>query len=158
VPVLVAGIVLTLAGMVWLSRVSPETGYLMGVAAPMVLIGGGQGLAFAPMTSAGIAGTTAADAGAASGLVNTFHQLGSSLGLGILVATAAAAGSVAASATAATRLAREVSAALTAGSGLLALSLVITLALIVPAARTAQTPQRSPVATIHAITGTIPTA
>ena len=42
----------------------------------MVLIGAGQGLAFAPLTAAGIAGVDAADAGAASGLVNTAHQLG----------------------------------------------------------------------------------
>ena len=41
----------------------------------MVLIGAGQGLAFAPLTSFGIR-CPAADAGAASGLVNTAHQLG----------------------------------------------------------------------------------
>ena len=42
----------------------------------MVLIGAGQGLAFAPLTSFGIAGVPAEDAGAATGLVNTAHQLG----------------------------------------------------------------------------------
>jgi EmrB/QacA subfamily drug resistance transporter len=132
-PVLVIGVALTLAGMIWLSRVDPGSSYLLGIALPMVLIGAGQGFAFAPMTSAGIAGTSVADAGAASGLVNTFHQVGSSLGLGILVATASAASS---------QLATEVSAALTAGSVLLALALVVTLALIVPASRTADRPVR----------------
>jgi EmrB/QacA subfamily drug resistance transporter len=127
VPVLVAGVALTLAGMIWLSRVEPDSSYLLAVALPMVLIGAGQGLAFAPMTSTGIAGTSADDAGAASGLVNTFHQMGSSLGLGVLVATASGAASLPAG----------VSAALTAGSVLLALALITTLALIVPAARTA---------------------
>ena len=72
--------------MAWLSRVDAGSAYLTAVALPMVLIGAGQGLAFAPLTSAGIAGSTPADAGAASGLVNTAHQLGSALGLGILVA------------------------------------------------------------------------
>ncbi|TXN28403.1 MFS transporter [Lacisediminihabitans profunda] len=138
VPVLVAGVALTLAGMIWLSRVDPDSSYLLGVALPMVLIGGGQGLAFAPMTSAGIAGTSPADAGAASGLVNTFHQVGSSLGLGILVATASAAGAAVDHASAQARLATEVSAALTAGSVLLALALAATLALIAPAARSAR--------------------
>ncbi len=133
-PVLVVGVALTLAGMFWLSRVNVHSSYLLGVALPMVLIGAGQGFAFAPMTSAGIAGTTAEDAGAASGLVNTFHQVGSSLGLGIVVATAAAAGGAVTGASAATNLSIEVSAALTAGSALLVLSLICTLALVVPAA------------------------
>jgi MFS family permease len=53
--------------------------YLSAVPVPMVLIGTGQGLAFAPMTSAGLAGVNGSDAGAASGLINTFHQLGSAL-------------------------------------------------------------------------------
>jgi EmrB/QacA subfamily drug resistance transporter len=134
-PVLVIGVALTLAGMIWLSRVEPSSSYLLGVALPMVLIGAGQGFAFAPMTSAGIAGTTAADAGAASGLVNTFHQVGSSLGLGILVAVASVTG---AASPVATRLAAEVSAALTAGSVLLAVALVVTLTLIVPASQAAR--------------------
>ena len=40
-----------------------------------------------------IAGVAAQDAGAASGLVNVTHQLGGSLGLGVLVVVFAAAGS-----------------------------------------------------------------
>ncbi len=86
---LVAGILLTLAGMFWLSRVGVDSAYLTGVALPMILIGAGQGLAFAPLTSFGIIGAPASDAGAASGLVNTFHQVGTCLGLGIAVAAAA---------------------------------------------------------------------
>ena len=45
----------------------------------------GIGIAFAPLTSAGIAGVAPADAGAASGLLNVAQQLGASLGLGILI-------------------------------------------------------------------------
>lgn len=90
---LVTGIAVTAVGMGWLSTLEPSGTYLAGIALPMVLIGIGQGLAVAPLTSAGIAGVTARDAGAASGLVNTAHQLGSALGLGILVAVAASAGS-----------------------------------------------------------------
>jgi hypothetical protein len=127
---LVSGILITLAGMFWLSQVGVDSGYLTGVALPMVLIGAGQGLAFAPLTSFGIIGAPAADAGAASGLVNTFHQVGTCLGLGIAVAAAA---TVPEAGTAATHLAAQVSAALTTGSVLLLLALVITTALILPA-------------------------
>jgi EmrB/QacA subfamily drug resistance transporter len=78
--VLTARVALTLAGMAWLSRAGAGSSYLTAVALPMVLIGAGQGLAFAPMTSADLSGVGRADVGAASGLVNTFHQVGSALG------------------------------------------------------------------------------
>jgi EmrB/QacA subfamily drug resistance transporter len=124
-PLLVAGVALTLAGMGWLAQVDPTSTYLTAVALPMVLIGIGQGLAFAPLTSFGIAGTKAADAGAASGLVNTAHQLGTAAGLAILVAASASV----------TGLAGRVSTALTWGTGLLVAALVVTVAVIVPAER-----------------------
>lgn len=126
--VLVAGVAATLAGMTWLSRVGADSSYLFAVALPMVVIGIGQGLAFAPMTSAGLVGVDARDAGAASGVVNTAHQLGSALGLGILVAVSAAAvdDRVAASA----QLLARVTTALTGGSVMLAVALVVVLALI----------------------------
>ncbi|WP_251046894.1 MFS transporter [Arthrobacter sp. ISL-85] len=127
---LLAGVLITLAGMFWLSRAGADSSYWTGVALPMVLIGAGQGFAFAPLTSFGIIGAPAADAGAASGLVNTFHQVGTCLGLGIAVAAAA---TVPAVGPATEQLAAQVSAALTTGSVLLFLSLVVTAALILPA-------------------------
>lgn len=48
--------------------------------------------ALSPLTTAGIAGVADHDAGTASGLVNVAHQLGGSLGLGLLVTVFAAAG------------------------------------------------------------------
>lgn len=128
---LVAGIALTLVGMLWLSHITPDSGYIAAVALPMLFIGAGQGLAFAPMTTFGIAGTKPEDAGAASGVVNTFHQLGTSVGLGILVAVATVAAPVSGVETAGS-ITAEASLALTAATGLLALALVITVALIVP--------------------------
>jgi hypothetical protein len=93
-----------------------------------LLIGAGQGLAFAPMTSAGMSGVDSRDAGAASGLVNAAHQLGGSLGLGILTAVgvASAAGVTATDAA----LAQRVSGELTGGSVLLALALVVSVVFI----------------------------
>jgi MFS family permease len=90
---LAAGAALTLIGMAWLSRLDADTPYLTGVALPMLLIGVGQGAALGPLTAAGIAGVQPQDAGAAGGVTNAAHQLGGSLGLGILVTVFAAAGS-----------------------------------------------------------------
>jgi hypothetical protein len=128
---LAAGIAFTLLGMAWLSRVTPSGSYWDAVALPMVLIGAGQGLAFAPMTSAGIFGVDADHAGAASGMVNTFHQLGSALGLGVLIAASAHAGRGLTSPAAV--LTARVGTALTTGSVLLVLCLIAALVLIVPA-------------------------
>jgi len=82
---LMVGVLLGLFGMTWLSRLSAGTHFFPEIALPLFVLGIGMGLALAPLTSAGIAGVAPADAGAASGLVNTAHQLGGSLGLSILV-------------------------------------------------------------------------
>lgn len=82
---LMVGLLLGIAGLAWLGQINVHSSYLLDVAPPMLLIGLGQGLLLAPLTAAGVAGVTREDAGAASGLVNVAHQLGGSLGLGILV-------------------------------------------------------------------------
>jgi EmrB/QacA subfamily drug resistance transporter len=127
---LTAGVMLTLAGMAWLAQVQVASSYWPSVALPMVLIGAGQGLAFAPMTSAGIAGVGASDAGAASGLVNTFHQVGMALGLSVLVAVSAGSGH---RLTPAAALTAHVHTALTTGTVLLGACLLAVLGLILPA-------------------------
>jgi hypothetical protein len=67
--------------MAWLVHLSARTPYLTGIALPMMLIGAGQGGALAPLTSAGIVGIAAEDAGAAGGVTNVVHQVGGALGL-----------------------------------------------------------------------------
>ena len=126
---LALGLLVTLVGMAWLSQVSAHSGYLLGVALPMVLIGAGQGGTLSPLTVAGVAGVAPQDAGAASGVVNVAHQLGGSLGLALLVVVFAAAGS--GDADARIDLARRVAAALSAGAWLLALALAVVLVFIV---------------------------
>jgi sugar phosphate permease len=88
----------------------------------MVLLGIAQGASLGPLTSAGMVRVSADDAGSASGLVNVAHQIGGSLGLGILVTVFAGARSN--TITGSTLPAHQVSAALTAGTGLLALALI----------------------------------
>src|SRR3954453_5253290 len=138
---LAAGVLLTLLGMVWLSRAGLGEGYLTSVALPMVLVGVGQGLAFAPLTTAGIAGVAPADAGAASGLVNTAHQLGMALGLAVLSAVAAGGG-VGLDGPAA--VVEHVGAALTASSATASSVLLAVLVVLVPGARSPR-PERSTV-------------
>jgi EmrB/QacA subfamily drug resistance transporter len=53
---MIAGMVPVIIGMAWLSRVSPGTGYWTGVVGPMVLLGGGMGTVFVPLTTASLAG------------------------------------------------------------------------------------------------------
>lgn len=132
-PLLAAALVLTLVGMIWLSRVSGDSIYVTGIALPMILIGIGQGMALAPLTIAGVSGVAAEDAGAASGVVNVAHQLGGSLGLAILVAVFTAAGSGAIT----PMLARRISTALSVGAGMLALALVIVVLFVVRRAKPA---------------------
>ncbi|MFC9623784.1 MFS transporter [Streptomyces sp. NPDC056930] len=130
--VLLTGVVLTTLGMAWLSRLGLHTPYLTGVALPMVLIGAGQGLTLAPLTSSGVDGVAPADAGAGSGLVNTVHQVGSALSLSILTAVAASVST----GHAAVDIAARSGTALTGSAVLLALAIVTVLALIVPARAT----------------------
>ncbi|MFT9267263.1 hypothetical protein [Oenococcus sp.] len=55
----------------------------------MLLVGIGQGLALSTLTISGIANTRADIAGSASGVVNTFHQIGNSFGLSLVTALTA---------------------------------------------------------------------
>jgi EmrB/QacA subfamily drug resistance transporter len=82
---MVAGMLPVVAGMTWLSRISPGTGYLAGILGPMVLIGAGMGVVFVPLTMASLSGVRPEDSGAASSMVNVMQQVGGSLGLAVLV-------------------------------------------------------------------------
>jgi predicted MFS family arabinose efflux permease len=87
--VLLAGLTMAVIGMGWLSFATPGSAFWLSVCLPSVLIGAGQGLSLSPLTASGLARVEASDAGAASGLVNVAHQLGSALGLGLTTAFAA---------------------------------------------------------------------
>ena len=121
---LATGLATTLLGMAWLSRVDADTLYWLGVALPMVLIGAGQGMALSPLTAAGVAGVPGQDAGAASGIVNVAHQLGSSLGLATLVAISAVGAHQLAGVP---LLAHRVTVALGSAAAMLALALLLVL-------------------------------
>ena len=81
---MVGGLILSTSGVASLTELSQHSPYVL-VLFGLLLFGFGNGLAFVPLTAASLAGVDAADAGAASGLVNVMQQLGGSLGLAVLV-------------------------------------------------------------------------
>ena len=127
--VLTLALALAAIGMLWLAQSDDQASYWASVAIPMVLVGFGNGLALGPLTVSGVAGVSQRDAGAASGLVNVAHQLGGTLGLGILVVVFASTGAAAPSGPA--LLAERIDASLTGGAIFLFLALGLVLALIV---------------------------
>jgi EmrB/QacA subfamily drug resistance transporter len=87
---LVAGMTLLAAGLALFSRVSADGGYASDVLLPSLLTAAGLGIAFVPVTIAAVSGVAPADAGLASGLVNTSRQMGGALGLAVLATVATA--------------------------------------------------------------------
>ncbi|PAD37126.1 MFS transporter [Terribacillus saccharophilus] len=83
--VLIVGIFITLLGISLGIFTNLEQGYILSMALPMLLLGIGQGLALSPLTVAGVAHTSKDISGAASGVVNTVHQLGGTVGLSLVV-------------------------------------------------------------------------
>ncbi|MGI9008549.1 MAG: MFS transporter [Streptosporangiaceae bacterium] len=82
---MVAGLLPVVAGMSWLTQITPGTSYVQGILGPMLLLGAGLGVAFVPLTMASLAGVRPEDSGAASSMVNVTQQVGGALGLAILV-------------------------------------------------------------------------
>ena len=83
-PVLVAGLLISTAGFVLLTRVTGHGDYASHVLPAMIVLGTGLGMSFVPITIAATNGVAAGDSGLASGLLNTTQQVGGSLGLAIL--------------------------------------------------------------------------
>jgi MFS family permease len=87
---MVSGMALLAIGMVLLARISSDGGYL-GVLLPGFFFTAlGLGFTFVSATIAGTSGVADGEQGLASGLINTAQQVGTALGLAILVTVAAA--------------------------------------------------------------------
>jgi EmrB/QacA subfamily drug resistance transporter len=89
-PLLVAGTVVSAAGLAWLSQITPQSEFLTDMLGPFLLIGAGIGLCVTPVTVAGTAGVPPAEAGLASGLLNASRTVGASIGLATLATVASA--------------------------------------------------------------------
>src|SRR5918997_981146 len=75
-PTLIMGLLLTAAGLIWFSQVSPDGDYVSDILFPSLLAAVGLGFAFVPMTVAAVSGVERHEAGLASGLINTSQQIG----------------------------------------------------------------------------------
>ncbi len=84
------------AGLGWLTTLTADTGYVAGVLGPIIVMGLGAGLTFAPITGLVMAHAPEGHVGATSSVLQTMQQLGGSIGVAVLstvfVSAAATAG------------------------------------------------------------------
>src|SRR5438093_1068465 len=87
-PVLVVGMTALSAGLLYFAQVSVDGTYLRNLLPGFLLISVGIGFSFVPISIAALAGVQAAEAGLASGLINTSQQIGGALGIAALTSIA----------------------------------------------------------------------
>jgi EmrB/QacA subfamily drug resistance transporter len=143
--VLTAGLLLTAVALAMLTRL-PTNGHYFPDLFPAYLVSGlGMALTFVPMTIAGLTGVTGADAGVASGLINTSRQVGGAIGLAAVSSIAAAYaghGSISAAANAAD-LTRGFQVGFDVLTGVTLVAAVLTVCFIAPVARSAHAEARA---------------
>jgi EmrB/QacA subfamily drug resistance transporter len=88
-PTLTAGLLASALSVAWLTRLPVDGSYFWDLFPAFVLGGAGMGLSFVPVTIASLTGVAPADAGVASGLVNTSRQIGGAVGIAAISAIAA---------------------------------------------------------------------
>ena len=88
-PVAITGMIVTIAGMLLLTRISVDGSYAADVMPALVLTALGLGAVFVPLTLIATTGLENEDQGLASGIFNTSQQIGGALGLAILASLAA---------------------------------------------------------------------
>ena len=90
---LTAGLLTSAVSVALLTRLPVDGHYFPDLLPAFVLGGAGMGLSFVPITIAGLTGVDRADAGVASGLVNTSRQIGGAIGIAAASAIAVTASS-----------------------------------------------------------------
>jgi EmrB/QacA subfamily drug resistance transporter len=86
---IVPGLALIMVALGLFARVPVHGSYLADVMPSMLLLGIGAGVCFPALMTLAMSGTAPADAGLASGLVNTTAQVGGALGLAVLATLSA---------------------------------------------------------------------
>lgn len=87
---LIAGLLALIASLLLFSTIPSDGTFLVNVLPASLLAAVGMSLAYIPGTIASMSGAKPEETGLASGLVNTSYQVGSALGLAIIVAISAA--------------------------------------------------------------------
>jgi EmrB/QacA subfamily drug resistance transporter len=117
-PLLVAGALITTAGVAWLSQLTVTSSYPVMLLTPIVLTSVGVGLLFPSMTMVALADVAPGEAGAASAMLTATQQIGGTLGIAGLVTVFDAAGGQHA-------LANGIAAAFAAGTVVMAVVVLI---------------------------------
>jgi len=143
-PVLTVGMTMLTGGLVYFTQVSVGGSYLGDLLPGFLLIGVGIGFSFVPISIAALAGVQPAEAGLASGLINTSQQIGGALGIAALstIATSQTSDAVASGAALDVALVDGFTAAFLAGVIIAGLGIVAALTLI----RKDELEQQAPVA------------
>ena len=89
-PPLATGLGLAAIGLLLLARAPVDGSFVVDVLPSMILLGLGAGMAFNPVLLAAMSDVEPAEAGLASGVVNTSFMMGGALGLAVLASLAAA--------------------------------------------------------------------
>jgi EmrB/QacA subfamily drug resistance transporter len=131
-PALVIGMTSLTAGLVYFTQVSVHGSYLGDLLPGFLLIAVGLGFSFVPISIAALAGIQPAEAGLASGLINTSQQIGGALGIAALstIATSRTSDALARGATHSQALVDGFHGAFFAGVTLAAIGIVAALTLI----------------------------
>jgi len=131
-PVLTVGMTMLTGGLVYFTQVSVGGSYLGDLLPGFLLIGIGIGFSFVPISIAALAGVQPAEAGLASGLINTSQQVGGALGIAALstIATSQTSDAVASGAALPDALVDGFTAAFLAGVIIAGLGIVAALTLI----------------------------
>jgi EmrB/QacA subfamily drug resistance transporter len=131
-PVLLIGMTTLTAGLVYFTQVSVGGSYLGDLLPGFLLIAVGIGFSFVPISIAALAGVQPAEAGLASGLINTSQQIGGALGIAALstIATSRTDDALASGSTQAAALVDGFQGAFFAGVIIAALGIVATLVLV----------------------------
>jgi hypothetical protein len=83
-PLIPVGMTMAAAGMFWLRHLTESSTYAGGVLLPIIVLGLGVGLTFAPAIATATAGVPDDDAGVGSAMVNTSQQIGGAIGIALL--------------------------------------------------------------------------
>lgn len=86
---LIAGLVIFLLALLWISRAPVDGSYVVDVGPVLAVMGAGIGLAIPASIMLAMSGADAGDAGLASGLNNTAQQAGAAVGTAVLATLAA---------------------------------------------------------------------
>ena len=143
---LTAGLLTSALSVGLLTRLPLDAHYFQDLFPALVLGGAGMGLSFVPVTITGLAGVGPADAGVASGLINTSRQIGGAIGIAATSAIAAAATSryTGAAAGSAAALDHGFQIALVALAALLVVAAGVAAIFVRPVAAAAQAPSALP--------------